>query len=183
MSEMFFKKVKTENFEHIYQDMIMQFPACELKDYEEFRCLLNHNVLVCNAVFDGENEVGYVIYAILKNNNIWLDYIAIKKEFQSKGYGRKIFELINNCYLEVEKPNEDDINTLRRIKFYKSLGAKKLDLDYIYPNKDGGVKMDLYYLGEKIPSKITINSDIKYVFNTLHSDIHNLDKILKKIIA
>ena len=177
------KKVDVLNFRHIYEDMRLQFPISELKSYDEFINLFNHNVLECHAVFDGEKEVGYIIYALLEDKSLWLDYIAIKKEFHSKAYGKKVFELINNCYLEVEKPDEMAPNTLRRIKFYKLLGAQKLDVDYIYPNLEGGMQMDLYYLGDKIPSRDTINSDIKYIFNTLHSDIPNVDKMLNKIIA
>ena len=183
MENLILKKIDTKIFKHIYEDMLLQFPSSELKSYDEFINLFKHKVLECHAVFDGEKEVGYIIYALLEDKSLWLDYIAIKKEFHSNGYGRKVFELINNCYLEVEKPDETKPDTLRRIKFYKSLGAQKLNVDYTYPNLEGGMQMDLYYLGDKIPSRDTINSDIKYIFNTLHADIPNVDKILNKIIA
>ena len=62
---------------------------------------------------------------------------------------------------------DQDINKYRRIKFYEALGAKKLDIDYVYPNDQGGYPMDLYYLGKNIPENIT--EDIKYIFKILHS--------------
>ncbi len=178
MNKIILKKYGIKEFQHIYTDMLNQFPKNELKTYETFEKLISENKLNCFGIYDNDKEVGYLIYANL-SNSIWLDYIAIKKEYHSNGYGKKVISKLDNCYLEVEKPDINQPNTLRRINFYESLGARKLNIDYIYPNNDGGYKMDLYYLGKNLPDKETLFSDIKEVFATLHSDIQNTEEILK----
>ena len=166
MDKLNFKKIINNDFKHIYQDMLEQFPKYELKSYENFEKLISSGKLDCYGVYDNDLEIGYFLLA-KTGKSFWLDYIAIKKPYQSKGYGRKIMQHFDNCYLEVEKPDLNKPDTLRRIKFYEALGAKKLDIDYVYPNDQGGYTMDLYYLGKNIPENIT--EDIKYIFKILHS--------------
>lgn len=181
MNDLKLEKVNIYDFSNIYDDMLQQFPPGELKSYEVFKKLLSDGILKCYKAVDNTDEVGYVIYTELKNGDKWLEYIAIKKEFQSKGYGRKILALLNNCYMEVEKPDEKLPDTLRRIKFYTSLSAKRLDVNYIYPNNTGGLPMDLYYLGDSTPDKAGVIDTISEIFTGLHSDVKNIDKIFNKI--
>ena len=80
------------------------------------------------------------------------------------------FNTYKGIYLEVEKADESVINTIRRINFYKSLGAKKLDINYFYPNKDGCIELDLYFLPfckAELPLKEVSFRVIKDVFNAV----------------
>lgn len=181
MENIFLREVDTENFKHIYDDMLSQFPLSELKPYEVFIKLLKEKKLQCFSAFDNDIEIGYIMYAPV-GDAVWLEYIAIKKEYHCKGYGRRILALLNNCYLEVEKPDESDVDTIRRIKFYTSLDAKKLDVDYVYPNNYGGLPMDLYYLGATPPEKESVLGVIRYIFNTLHADIKDVNLIMQNIL-
>ena len=181
MCNLTLKKIDAVDFEHIYNDMLLQFPKAELKPYNKFLNLIKKNVLKCDAVFDEQTEIGYIIYALLENNAIWLDYIAVKKDFHSKGYGKRIFKLIPDCYLEVEKPDIKNPDSIRRIKFYQYLGAVKLNINYIYPNTEGGLPMDLYYLGNTLPDNNTVYKTIKFIFKNLHTDINNIIEILNDI--
>lgn len=181
MNDLRLERIDIEAFEDIYKNMQEQFPENELKPLDIFKQLLTDDILKCYAAVDQNCAVGYVVYAELKNGSKWLDYIAIKKEFQSKGYGRKILALFENCFLEVEKPDVDNPDTLRRIKFYKSLGAEKLNINYIYPNNTGGLPMDLYYLGGAALDRSGILNAISEIFAGLHSDVQNIDKIFNKI--
>ncbi len=182
MSTLLLKKIKSNDFERIYEDMQRQFPENELKSFESFVRLLSEKKLVCEEAFDGDRGIGYILYAMLDSGKMWLDYIAVKKEYHSMGYGRKIISLLDNCYLEVEKPDSAIPDTIRRIKFYTSLGAKKLDINYIYPNDKGGLEMDLYYLGGIYPEKTDILNDIKLIFNKLHFDVKDIMQIYKRIL-
>ena len=183
---------ESKNFDVIFEDMQKQFPPEELKDIDSFKNLLTKTDYKLFILEDNSQLIGYIIFLENKQTNtIWIDYIAILQNFHSMGYGSEIFHIIKNtlksikgCYLEVEKPNSTDINTLRRIKFYTNLGAKKLNINYIYPNKFGGFPMDLYFMPFNktyFPSKEEILNVIKHSFSTIHSDIENIKEIFSKI--
>ena len=177
---------ETKNFKDIYQDMQLQFPPEELKPYEHLKSLAGKNYRVyqvCQTL-----PVGYILLYETEKF-IFIDYIAIYKNFHSQGFGSKILESLKRefnkkgCFLEVEKPDENNPDTIRRIKFYKKHGAGKLDIDYIYPNKQGGLPMDLYYIpfnDENIQQE-EIKDFITELFKNLHSDIKDNMKILNKI--
>ncbi len=181
MKNLRFRKLNIDEFYEIYQDMEIQFPKNELKSYDVFVKLLNADVLECVGVYDKDYLIGYFLYTSLKNDHKWLDYIAIRKEFHSKGYGSKIMQCLRDCYLEVEKPDVNLPNTIRRIDFYEALGAKKLDVNYIYPNDFGGLPMDLYYIGENLPDYEEAIEAIDEIFNKLHSTVKNMPQILQSI--
>ena len=83
----------------------------------------------------------------------------------------------------MEKPNPQNTNTIRRIKFYERHGAKKLDFNYIYPAS--GLPMDLYYIPytEESPSKEEIREFIGSLFEHVHYDIKDNKIILEKIFG
>ncbi len=172
---MIFKKVDISEFVTIYKDLLKQFPEVELKSYTRFCELLQSGEYFVQIVQVDNDPIGYVIFYEL-TNSIWLDYIAIFKESQSKGYGSRILKSLSEkfqkgLYLEVEKADKNNINTLRRIDFYKKLGAKKLNVEYFYPASNGFFPMDLYYLPyNNLPDDIS--SDINEVFSFIHSDVN-----------
>lgn len=183
---------EAKNSDIIFEDMQKQFPPEELKDFSTFKKLLNTPDYKLFVLEDNSRLTGYLIFLEDKQSKtIWIDYVAILKEYHGCGFGSEIFHIAKNtfkdlkgCYLEVEKQNPDDINTLRRIKFYTRLGAKKLDVDYIYPNKTGGLPMDLYFMPfdeTYFPSKEDMMQAINHTFSYLHSDIKNTKEIFSKI--
>lgn len=186
------KRRNIKEFTQIYNDfMLKQFPETELKSYKDFVKLLEEERHCYNFYIaqNADTTVGYVL--LCKGTNfIWIDYIAVLPQFYSGGFGRKIIEGlkntftgINGLYFEVEKPDENDINTIRRIKFYNSCGAKKLDCEYFYPNNSGAIPMDLYFLPVKKTDlgKPEIKENIKEVFAKLHYMCPCTEEILNKI--
>ena len=95
---------------------------------------------------------------------------------------KKEFFEFSGVWLEVEKPDENEPDTLRRRKFYKKLGARIVSENYIYPNNNGGLSMDLYFLPfceENFAKKM--HKCVKTAFETIHSDVENIEKIIDKI--
>lgn len=176
-----------------YSELQKQFPQSELKEKNIFAEILEiPNYKIFDIVNEDGVNCGYFTFLELPNNTILIDYIAIFNEFHSKGYGSKTFDCMKNelnylgCYLEVEKENPQDINTIRRINFYKKLGAKLLDINYIYPNIEGGLPMDLYFMSFKqnyFPKKDEILANIEFVFQELHFDIPKNTEIFNRITA
>ena len=187
------KKSCLQEFEYIYKNyMVKQFPSAELKPYKDFCELLrNTNNYILYTLSKENNVVGYTLLYIDYNLKfIWVDYIAILPEFYSKGYGKTFlnklkenFSDLKGIYFEVEKPDEKKQNTLRRIKFYTTCGAKKLACEYFYPNKNGFIPMDLYFLpilSNEI-SKQDLLKDIYSVFKKIHSKYSHIEKVFSKI--
>lgn len=181
------KKIATDKFSSIYSDMQKQFPQSEMKSYEVFLKLIDDGKYHVLAAYDREILVGYVIFAEIEDV-IWLDYIAVLEELHSKGYGSKILNELKNihshkigCILEVECSDESEPNTLRRIKFYENLGAKKLPVDYFYPNEKGDIKLDLYMIPHNQDCDFNIKEVIADVFELLHSELPHFKEVLDKI--
>lgn len=181
-----------DNFENVYQDMLLQFPENEMKDYKTFITLFKKGYYKLFSAVQNKEPVGYVLLLDDEDNKfLWLDYIAVYRAFHSKGYGGKILKELKlkykdykGIYLEVEKPDERCLNTLRRIKFYKDLGAKKIDINYFYPNKNGSLEMDLYFMplkSHELPQKEDTLNCIHSVFDKMHFDIEHIQEVFCKI--
>lgn len=178
-----FKPVDIHNFKIIYNNMTEQFPPEELKSYARFCELIEGGHYFVKSVIEDGQPVGYIVFTIA-GDSLWLDYIAVFKQFHSKGYGGRILKALleefkKGIYLEVEKPDKNVPNTLRRIKFYTNLGAQKLDYDYFYPSGKGPLPMDLYYLPYKGILPEHIDADIKETFAIIHSDIEYLNSSIQ----
>lgn len=174
------------NFDIFYNDMILQFPKEELKSKAEFKKLIDSGKYDILSAF--EKSAYVFIVKDIENSVIWLDYLAVMKNFHSKGYGKRIMESLKEyypkyygCYLEVEKPDENVADTIRRINFYKNLGAVRLNCDYFYPNENGYLPMDLYYLpfDDKLPQNSI--KTIENIFNILHSELPHIKDVLQRI--
>ena len=74
------------DFLAVYDDMLLQFPPCELKTKERFTELFKtgvYKLFLCSF--------GYML--ILEENitnTIWLDYFAVYKKFHSQGKGSEM---------------------------------------------------------------------------------------------
>ncbi len=181
-------------FSAVLADMQEQFPLNELKHRETFERLLKGGDYQLLIARDGEKKIGYLfVYRDRPSNTLWLDYFAVFARYHSKGYGSKLLPLLKThypralgCFLEVEKPQPQLLNTVRRVDFYRRLGAKRLDLDYYFPHAAGALAMHLYFLPfskEGVPpfSARKILRVIKRVFGTLHADIPHASQVLERI--
>lgn len=181
------------NFHKIYLCMQKQFPMYELKTEEEFLQLLHTQKYKCFSICNCGQKVGYtIVYFNDKSGFIWIDYLEIYEEFQSKGFGNLTLKAIiekfyeyNRIYVEVEKPQKEDANTIRRIGFYQRFGFKKLDWNYFYPHKKGLYAMDLYCLpihNTKMPEQELFKKDIKMTLSCLHGSLLSCREILTKFV-
>ncbi len=180
--------IKTDKFNDIFEDMCLQFPKEELKTKEHFLKLFKNGYKAYKII--NNEPIGYIL-GLEYNDFLFIDYFAIFKKFHSKGFGSLVLEELKNknikgIFLEVEKPDNINQNKEKRIKFYEKNGAKRLDINYLFPTNDKNkfIEMFLYYIPIKIstPIKDDIYSLIKYIFNTIHKDIPHKNEILDKII-
>ena len=141
-------KIKIEKFENeIYQKYIKLFPEEEQREWnnirksyekglEEFYEIANENVIV-----------GFILLERLNDKTpYYMDYFAIYAEHQNKGYGTEAIKILlrdivkdKGLCIEIEKENdgcndEEILLRQRRGKFYRNLGFKKVESEYLLYN-------------------------------------------------
>ncbi|MEH7309169.1 GNAT family N-acetyltransferase [Neobacillus drentensis] len=181
------------DLKNVYQRLLSDFPANELKDYNHLKSLLAKGNYKLLLAANKEEIVGYAfIYEFDHIPVIWLDYLAIDKRFQNLGYGGLFFNKIlqskqAGIFVEVEIPECDKhagVQQIRRINFYERLGAKRLHIPYKLPTNDGGFPMYLYFRPtsnlHRLP-KEQIQAAIAEVFGNIHSDVSDRNAILDEI--
>ena len=192
------KDAKSPDFDAVYADMLMQFPASELKDKVSFGKLISRSDYDLGIVRDSDcGIVSYFACYIAESEGIGLlDYFAVSSKMHSKGIGGRVLESIRNRYsglkgliLEVEKPDGENPDTLRRIKFYERCGAYILDMDYLLPAPGGSVQpMELMFLNcgdfRGRISLCEVARALRPVFENVHSSCfsHSM-KVYQRLIG
>lgn len=187
-------KASDSDFDKMYADMLLQFPAEEMKTREAFDSLRRDENYECCILEKDGGMAGYFCAYIAGDTSVaLLDHFAIASSMHGCGLGSEALRLITaryaNCkgiLLEVEKPNPLDPNTLRRIKFYKSNGAYKINADYLLPGGgDSAVPMDLYFINcagfDGRISAEEIMQTVKIVFERVHASFPNAGAVWKTI--
>ena len=172
----------------IYIDMRRQFPVDELKPLSHFKKILNSSLYKAFRCFDGDVEIGYILCFI--DDYILVDYLAIYKEYQSNGYGRRILEKLFEIYsskkavlFEVEKMDITNPNTIRRQEFYKKIGCVNSSIDYFFPSYNHSIPMDLLYysLSDNILDRSDLLNFIRKFFEMIHFDVDCRSEVYSKI--
>ncbi len=126
--------------------------------------------------------IGYVFSRVDENKKcVFIDYIAICENYRNCRYGSIALTRIKEKYpkyaliFEIEKPNNDDFNSIarRRKRFYEKNGALTLNKKYIFPTEDGrGLPMDLMIIpGRDFHyNKDTVVSFVEETIKYIHTD-------------
>ena len=131
--------ISIEDFkDKIYDDYEKLFPEEEQRDWIIIEDNYNKGIEEFYKITLDSEIIGFLMLERIDDNPYYLDYFAIKKEYQNKGYGKKSIELLINKVIkendligEIEKEDENDINTIRRMNFYDKLGFKKVNSEYL----------------------------------------------------
>lgn len=135
--------ISIEEFkEKIYNDYEKLFPEEEQRDWEIIEENYNKGIEQFYKIALDNKIIGFLMLEKIKEEYpYYLDYFAIYKEYQNKGYGFKSIDTLINKVIkendligEIEKENENELNTIRRMKFYDRLGFKKINSEYLLFN-------------------------------------------------
>lgn len=122
-------------FKEIWQIYEESFPNDERRNLTQQKELFNHKKYVLLAVYADKEIVGLISNWIL-DGFCFIEHAAIKKLHRGKGFGTRSLALYlkkvkKKFVLEVEPPKTPTAR--KRIDFYKKLGFKLNELDYIQP--------------------------------------------------
>ena len=151
-----------EDLPVIYRCLQQQFPPDEFYCYERMQQMLNHNQYKILLYRQAEQLVGYATVCSMADcQTLWLDLLAVLPQYQSAGFGGKLFEAIYQKYcgpfrgmlLCAERVDSKDPEYARqqqrRLQFYEKHGAYRLKTDFLLPVPSGGLPMYLYYKPHK----------------------------------
>lgn len=135
------KKINIEDFKNqMYDEYTKLFPEDEQRDWEDIEKSYYDGVEILYGIIENEKNVGFIMLEKLNEDYpYYIDFFAIFEKYQGNNYGTMALEyLIKNIIkdtplcLEIEKETEKDINTIRRAKFYRNLGFKKINSEYLF---------------------------------------------------
>lgn len=144
----------------IYDLMRKQFPREEIYQIRDFIQMVNkdkYKMLLYWREAD-HKLVGYATtYSMPDCKTVWLDLFAVLPEFQSMGYGQKLFDAVYQKYcgmfdglllcaekVDPSNPEQAEVQR-RRLAFYEKVGAHVLQTDFLLPVEDGGFPMHLLF--------------------------------------
>ncbi len=136
-------EISIEEFKKdFYDKYIKLFPKDEQRDWKKVEDTYSKGIEhFYKIVLDNEIIGFFMLERIDDVHPYYLDYFAIYEEYQNKGYGKLALELLlNNIILnngliaEIEKVDNNNLATVKRLKFYEELGFKKIESEYLLYN-------------------------------------------------
>ncbi len=131
-------EISIEEFEEkIYDRYTKIFPKEEQRNWKKVHITYDKGLTHFYKIVVNNSIIGFVMLESVEGLPSYVDYFAIYDEYQSMGYGSKAFMYLkdNVCKLgiigEIEKIDINNINTSRRVEFYKKLGFTIYDGEYI----------------------------------------------------
>ena len=122
--------------DNIYDKYIKLFPSDEQRDWNLIKKSYDNRVEVFYKITLDNVDIGFFMLEKIDNHPYYLDYFGIYSEYQNKGYGtialkHLLSNIINDGLLiEIEKVDSNK-STIRRCDFYKRLGFKLIDSEYL----------------------------------------------------
>ncbi|QSO48957.1 GNAT family N-acetyltransferase [Alicyclobacillus mengziensis] len=165
-----------------YDRLSNYFPDHELKHEGQMNELIDDH----EAYKVHEDEDFVVTYADFPDF-IFIDYLLVSPKTRGKGTGTKVLDTFKKrgktIILEVEPPDADDTDTLKRIRFYEKNGFQRAEhIEYTRSDDDGTPHtMDVYYWS---PDDVSQRSILKQMA-TVCREIHNFEamKYYGRLIA
>lgn len=162
----------------IYDLIRKQFPKEEIYHIRNFIQMVNNNrYKILMYLRESDNQmVGYATtYSIPTCQTVWLDLFAVLPQYQSMGYGQKLFDAVYQKYcgpfdgllLCAEKvdPNDPEKAKIqrRRLAFYEKVGAHLLKTQFLLPIETGGFPMHLLYKPKRGRQELSRENQLEIV--------------------
>lgn len=155
---------------HWYEKLAGYFPEHEMKHRGQMEELLSHH----DAYRKLETKDYLATYAEFPDF-IFIDYLLVLPTTRGKGVGSQVLnrfkERGKTVILEVEPPDAEDDDTLRRIHFYEKNGFRKAEhIEYTRSDEDGTpYAMDIYYWPPGEVSEQAILRQMALVCREIHN--------------
>ena len=134
-------EISINEFEdEIYEEYTKLFPSEEQREWSKIKSTYEKGKEKFYKIMMDNKIVGFFMIEKLRDS-YYIDYFAIFKQYQNKGYGTQaIKEIIKNIVkdqvlcIEIEKEDENDPIKLKRANFYKKIGFVRIKSEYLLYN-------------------------------------------------
>jgi len=171
------------------------FPDKEKRPLDDIKNNIKEGEKLFIGKYNDSTIMFSIIWEIENTDYLFLDYIAVKKECRNKRIGTKflknifnIFKDYNNIIFEVENPEEGENKNqrIKRINFYKKLGAKELTgFKYFLPPRNGKIENMVLMILSGNQNEVLNGEKIENILSLIYKHIYhrdNNDKLLKNIV-
>jgi len=133
-------KINIEEFENeIYKEYITLFPEEEQRSWNKIKNTYEKGIEEFYKITLDNKIIGFfMLEKAGEEYPYYMDYFGIFKKYQNKGYGKQaIKELLSKIVLngelviEIEKEGASNPLTNKRANFYKKLGFKEVNSEYL----------------------------------------------------
>ena len=136
-------EITIEEFKNnIYNKYIKLFPKEEQRNWKKIETTINKGIEKLYKITYENITIGFFMLEKINDESpFYMDYFAIYKKFQNKGYGTKAIKVLlskivtnKGLIAEIEKECKNNPTTIKRFEFYKRLGFKKIESEYLLYN-------------------------------------------------
>lgn len=130
------KQITIDDFESFFRVMEKSFPDIERRNCEGQKEIFDEDEYKVTGYKNKEDDVTAFIASWNFEDFNFIEHFAVDEELRGKGIGSSLIseflkDSAKKIVLEVEYP-EDDISK-RRIEFYKKIGMKLNEYEYVQP--------------------------------------------------
>ena len=158
-------EISIEEFKKdFYDKYIKLFPKDEQRDWKKVEDTYSKGIEHFYKIVLDNKSIGFFFLEKLDNNPYYIDYFAVYKEYQDKGYGTQAVKYIldniakDGLVAEIEKVVDNNPITKKRFMFYEKLGFKLIESEYLL--------YDVYYMPIiNINKSVTKEEVDKIMFN------------------
>lgn len=170
------KKIKSDNFDAVYEIMEKSFPPDERRTYEEQKSLLDrpdYHIYIPESGDDLNVIQGFI--ALWQFEEIsFIEHLAVDNRLRNAGLGTGMLEdirkiLSGKICLEVELPNTEIAK--RRIAFYQRNGFSYNDYPYMQPAITKGrnpIPLRIMTTGERL-----CEEEFNYIKEILYKKVYS----------
>lgn len=155
-----------------YEELKSYFPEEEMKSKAQLDCLLQEKA---DVYYKDEGTDHIVMYSEFPGF-VYIDFLWVSEKSRGKGIGRKVIEKLKSknkpIIIEVEPADENEPDTVRRLRFYDKLNFRLAEsIDYLFQAflNDSEVRLDIMYWADE---SMTEKEIFKYM-NTVYQEIHS----------
>ena len=136
-------EITIEEFkENIYDKYIKLFPENEQRSWSKIEHTYSNGIEKFYKILYGNETIGFFLLEKINDDYpFYLDYFAIYQGYQNKGYGTVALKILlskivtnKGLIAEIEKECDENPTTIRRFEFYKKLGFKIIESEYLLYN-------------------------------------------------
>lgn len=155
-----------------YDKLNAYFPVEEMKSKSQLDALLEEK----GDIYHKEEGPYHIIMYAEFEDFIFIDFLWVSEEARGKGIGKQVMESLKRknkpIMLEVEPVNVEDLDTEKRIRFYKKQGFQVIEaINYLFQAfmSKTETKLDIMCWSDSNISEKEVYEKMKLVYEEIHT--------------